>query len=129
MKSASKPASDSGEPDSLLWVDKYRPLTLRQLIGQQGDRSNMNKLLKWLRNWHRNLASYSGMSESLHIVPRCTPMYTCCIEELEWLRHCWLAVPPLSIALMFVKRTSSGYCVCNMHDMSTLDAVSECDGW
>ncbi|XP_065174937.1 replication factor C subunit 1-like isoform X2 [Sycon ciliatum] len=53
VKSAASSAESSG-PESVLWVDKYRPRTLKQLIGQQGDRSNMNKLLKWLRNWHRN---------------------------------------------------------------------------
>ncbi|XP_038051996.1 replication factor C subunit 1-like isoform X1 [Patiria miniata] len=47
------PATDqSGE--SLLWVDKYKPQNMKQLIGQQGDRSCANKLLKWLKRWHDN---------------------------------------------------------------------------
>ena len=41
--------------ESLLWVDKYKPTNLRQIIGQQGDRSNAKKLLTWLQNWHANL--------------------------------------------------------------------------
>ncbi|PSN56812.1 Replication factor C subunit 1 [Blattella germanica] len=37
-----------------LWVDKYKPTSVKQIIGQQGDRSNVKKLLKWLGNWHSN---------------------------------------------------------------------------
>lgn len=44
----------SGEGASLLWVDKYRPRTLKAVIGQQGDQSCANKLLRWLQNWHRH---------------------------------------------------------------------------
>ncbi|XP_040583875.1 replication factor C subunit 1 [Lepeophtheirus salmonis] len=39
--------------ESLLWVDKYKPMNLKNIIGQQGDRSNMRKLLEWLRNWSK----------------------------------------------------------------------------
>ncbi|XP_020610634.1 replication factor C subunit 1-like [Orbicella faveolata] len=46
------PAS-KGEP-SLLWVDKYRPRSVKQIIGQQGDKSNMRKLMNWLRDWEKN---------------------------------------------------------------------------
>lgn len=38
-----------------LWVDKYKPTSTKQIIGQQGDRSSLNKLIKWLKNWHYNL--------------------------------------------------------------------------
>uniref|UniRef100_A0A8D0GRX0 Replication factor C subunit 1 n=1 Tax=Sphenodon punctatus TaxID=8508 RepID=A0A8D0GRX0_SPHPU len=49
------PATSKGSGDGgLLWVDKYRPTSLRTIIGQQGDQSCANKLLRWLRNWHRN---------------------------------------------------------------------------
>uniref|UniRef100_A0A914HD78 AAA+ ATPase domain-containing protein n=1 Tax=Globodera rostochiensis TaxID=31243 RepID=A0A914HD78_GLORO len=33
------------------WADKYRPTSLKQLIGQQTDKSCANKLLFWLKNW------------------------------------------------------------------------------
>ncbi|XP_041642033.1 replication factor C subunit 1 [Cheilinus undulatus] len=56
--SSSAPASSSlsvtGEDASLLWVDKYRPRSLKTVIGQQGDQSCANKLLRWLQNWHKN---------------------------------------------------------------------------
>jgi len=41
------------QPHSL-WADKYKPLSTKQIIGQQGDRSNMKKLMKWLQEWHSN---------------------------------------------------------------------------
>ncbi|XP_054713942.1 replication factor C subunit 1-like isoform X2 [Uloborus diversus] len=37
-----------------MWVDKYKPTTVKQIIGQQGDKSNAKKLLHWLLNWHKN---------------------------------------------------------------------------
>ncbi|XP_058693109.1 replication factor C subunit 1 isoform X3 [Poecile atricapillus] len=40
--------------EKLLWVDKYKPVSLKAIIGQQGDQSCANKLLRWLRNWHKN---------------------------------------------------------------------------
>ncbi|KAA0722360.1 Replication factor C subunit 1 A1-P145 [Triplophysa tibetana] len=49
--SHSIPESDG---NSLLWVDKYRPRSLKNLIGQQGDQSCANKLIRWLQNWHRH---------------------------------------------------------------------------
>ncbi|KAL3078183.1 hypothetical protein niasHS_012070 [Heterodera schachtii] len=36
------------------WADKYRPISLKQLIGQQTDKSCANKLLFWLKNWAKN---------------------------------------------------------------------------
>jgi replication factor C subunit 1 len=29
---------------------------MKQIIGQQGDKSNARKLLMWLRDWHKNRA-------------------------------------------------------------------------
>ncbi|XP_062431439.1 replication factor C subunit 1 isoform X2 [Rhea pennata] len=40
--------------EKLLWVDKYKPTSLKAIIGQQGEQSCANKLLRWLRNWHKN---------------------------------------------------------------------------
>lgn len=49
--------SVSGEDASLLWVDKYRPFSLKAVLGQQGDQSCANKLLRWLKNWYKNNGS------------------------------------------------------------------------
>lgn len=39
-----------------MWVDKYKPKTTKQIIGQQGDKSNCRKLAVWLQDWHKNRA-------------------------------------------------------------------------
>ncbi|XP_060772501.1 replication factor C subunit 1 [Neoarius graeffei] len=56
----STPSVAQDEGNSLLWVDKYRPRSLKNLIGQQGEQSCANKLLKWLKNWHK---IHSGSSK------------------------------------------------------------------
>lgn len=40
-----------------MWVDKYKPTGMKNIIGQTGDKSNAKKLLNWLNNWHKNRAS------------------------------------------------------------------------
>ncbi|XP_064079076.1 replication factor C subunit 1-like [Macrobrachium nipponense] len=42
----------SGE--TLMWVDKYKPVNVKNIIGQQGDKSNVKKLSVWLQNWKKN---------------------------------------------------------------------------
>ncbi|KAM9330406.1 replication factor C subunit 1 [Gastrophryne carolinensis] len=44
----------NAQAESLLWVDKYRPTSLKAIIGQQGDQSCANKLIRWLKDWHKN---------------------------------------------------------------------------
>ncbi|XP_059086267.1 replication factor C subunit 1-like [Tigriopus californicus] len=38
---------------SQLWVDKYKPVNLKHVIGQQGEKSNLRKLQTWLQHWPR----------------------------------------------------------------------------
>lgn len=35
-------------------MEKYKPLTLKQIIGQTGEKSNVNKLVNWLKSWYSN---------------------------------------------------------------------------
>jgi len=57
--------SSSGEVGATeLWVEKYRPLSSKNVIGQQGDRSNMNKLKIWLRDWNSNHLNANGKKSS-----------------------------------------------------------------
>ena len=37
-----------------LLVDKYKPITMKHIVGQHGDRSPANKLFAWLKNWDNN---------------------------------------------------------------------------
>ena len=45
-----------------MWVDRYRPKTSKNIIGQQGEKSCAKKLAQWLRDWHKNRAGASGTS-------------------------------------------------------------------
>ena len=42
------------EHEQLMWVDKYRPQSTKHIIGQQGEKSCVRKLLKWLQDWEQN---------------------------------------------------------------------------
>lgn len=35
-------------------ADKYKPRTLKSLIGQQGEKSCVQKLIVWLRDWYQH---------------------------------------------------------------------------
>ncbi|CAF2618224.1 unnamed protein product [Rotaria sp. Silwood2] len=59
----SKPIDDPGPTitpitsaaeSNLLWVDKYKPQTIKNLIGQQGEKSCVQKLIVWLRDWYKH---------------------------------------------------------------------------
>ncbi|KAF5269164.1 hypothetical protein FQR65_LT02464 [Abscondita terminalis] len=43
--------------NNLSWTDKYKPKSVKNIIGQQTDKSNMRKLLHWLENWFKNHGS------------------------------------------------------------------------
>ncbi|KAL0125553.1 hypothetical protein PUN28_004575 [Cardiocondyla obscurior] len=50
-------------------VEKYRPKTMKQIIGQQGDKSCAHNLYVWLRDWHKNRQDpkvQSGTSKQTH---------------------------------------------------------------
>uniref|UniRef100_A0A0K0F6Z1 Replication factor C subunit 1 (inferred by orthology to a human protein) n=1 Tax=Strongyloides venezuelensis TaxID=75913 RepID=A0A0K0F6Z1_STRVS len=49
-----KSISDKKMPKDKLWVDKYTPKTLKELVNQQTDKSQANKLLNWLNEWYKN---------------------------------------------------------------------------
>ena len=51
-----KSTSDQSS-SSIMWVDKYKPTGMKNIIGQTGDKSNAKKLLNWLNNWHKNRAT------------------------------------------------------------------------
>lgn len=42
---------------SELWVDKYKPTSIRSLIGQNGAQSPANRLLNWLSSWHSSFSA------------------------------------------------------------------------
>ena len=48
--------SFEGDGECLLWVDKYKPKEMKEIVGQHGDKSNAKKLKKWLMDWRDNHA-------------------------------------------------------------------------
>ncbi|KAI5635826.1 ATPase family associated with various cellular activities (AAA) domain-containing protein [Phthorimaea operculella] len=40
--------------NSIMWVEKYKPQNIKQIIGQHGDASNVKKLMNWLTKWYVN---------------------------------------------------------------------------
>ncbi|CEF68035.1 Replication factor C subunit 1 [Strongyloides ratti] len=48
------------KPKDQIWVDKYSPKTLKELINQTTDKSPANKLLHWLKCWKENNLGENG---------------------------------------------------------------------
>ncbi|KAL7981688.1 hypothetical protein Chor_010883 [Crotalus horridus] len=46
--------SNKNRGEVLLWVDKYKPTSIKTIIGQQSEQSCAHKLLRWLKNWQKN---------------------------------------------------------------------------
>lgn len=74
--------------DCQLWVDRYKPTTLKAIIGQQGDKSNMNKLITWLRNWPKNNIFNNGKR-----VPK-PPPFGSQNDDGSWAKAALLSGPP-----------------------------------
>ncbi|KRZ26961.1 Replication factor C subunit 1 [Trichinella pseudospiralis] len=51
MSSDVKLDTTTGDGQAVMWVDKYKPKSIKQVIGQHGPKSCLNKLLNWLRHW------------------------------------------------------------------------------
>ncbi|XP_034486771.1 replication factor C subunit 1 [Drosophila innubila] len=46
---------DESKPEdtkNMAWVDKYKPSTIKDIVGQAGPASNVNKLMNWLSKWY-----------------------------------------------------------------------------
>jgi replication factor C subunit 1 len=51
--------SEYGINSTTALVEKYRPKELKQIIGQNGEKSNAKKLQYWLANWYKNHGKHS----------------------------------------------------------------------
>ncbi|XP_053680616.1 replication factor C subunit 1 [Anopheles nili] len=40
--------------DNMAWVDKYKPTSTKQIVGQAGTSSNVQRLTVWLSSWYKN---------------------------------------------------------------------------
>jgi len=54
QKCSDSESATSPSDSSILWVDHHKPTNLREIIGQQGDKSSARKLYVWLSNWRDN---------------------------------------------------------------------------
>ncbi|CAL7935102.1 unnamed protein product [Xylocopa violacea] len=50
-------------------VEKYRPKSMKQILGQQGDKSNVKKLYTWLMNWHKNHGGQQNQAKRIKPSP------------------------------------------------------------
>merc|ERR1719402_1924999 len=93
------PSSGPGEVE--LWVDKYKPANCKSIIGQQGDKSNMNKLKVWLRDWNKNHLNLNGKKGA----PKPAP-WGVANDNGAWAKCSLLSGPP------GVGKTTTAYLVC-----------------
>ena len=70
-------------------MDKYRPLASKNIIGQQGDRSNMNKLKIWLRDWTQHHGAASGGKKASK-----PPPWGAASDNGSWAKCALLSGPP-----------------------------------
>lgn len=45
--------------NNMSWTDKYKPQSIKDIIGQQGNDSSMRKLYNWLQNWYKTFPKKS----------------------------------------------------------------------
>merc|ERR1719209_1000496 len=100
LSAISQPAT-YGEGQVELWVDKYKPSNCKSIIGQQGDKSNMNKLKVWLRDWNKNHLNLNGKKSA----PKPAP-WGVANDNGAWAKCSLLSGPP------GVGKTTTAYLVC-----------------
>ncbi|KAM8704543.1 hypothetical protein ACLKA7_009056 [Drosophila subpalustris] len=45
-------ANNNVDDTNVAWVDKYKPNSIKDIVGQAGPASNVNKLMNWLSKWY-----------------------------------------------------------------------------
>ena len=75
--------------ESKLWVDKYKPANVKSIIGQQGDKSNMAKLITWLKAWDK----HHGPGATGKPPPR-PPPWGAGSDNGHWAKAALLSGPP-----------------------------------
>ena len=80
---------NSSEKVSQLWVEKYKPTGTKNIIGQQGDRSNLKKLQNWLKGWdkHHGIAAVGKP-------PTRPPPWGASKDDGAWAKAALLSGPP-----------------------------------
>lgn len=97
----SEQSATYGEGQVDLWVDKYKPTACKSIIGQQGEKSNMNKLKIWLRDWNKNHMNLNGKKAAAKPAP-----WGVANDSGAWAKCALLSGPP------GVGKTTTAYLVC-----------------
>uniref|UniRef100_A0A914Z3P2 AAA+ ATPase domain-containing protein n=1 Tax=Panagrolaimus superbus TaxID=310955 RepID=A0A914Z3P2_9BILA len=69
IPSKALPALPPPKRAELPWVDKYKPASLKDMVGQGTPASPTNKLLKWLKEWAKNNLGVGGMIKKVKPSP------------------------------------------------------------
>ena len=69
-------------------MEKYKPTNLKQIIGQQGDKSNMRKLTNWIQNWSKYHATPGAKA------PPRPPPWNSGADNGVWAKAALLSGPP-----------------------------------
>ena len=80
---------NSSEKVSQLWVEKYKPTGTKNIIGQQGDRSNLKKLQNWLKGWDK----HHGIAATGKPLAR-PPPWGASKDDGAWAKAALLSGPP-----------------------------------
>ncbi|KAH8855108.1 Replication factor C subunit 1 [Schistosoma japonicum] len=114
-----------GPKSSELWVDKYKPNSIRSLIGQNGAQSPANRLLAWLSSWHLNFSS--GLKTKAY--SSAPPWGPSSSDDGKWARAALLSGPPgigkTSTAILVCKELGYTYCEFNASDCRSKRCLSE----
>ncbi|CAH8431550.1 unnamed protein product [Schistosoma turkestanicum] len=108
-----------------LWVDKYKPMSIRSLIGQNGAQSPANRLLNWLSSWHSNFSA--GLKAKAY--SSAPPWGPSSSDDGKWARAALLSGPPgigkTSTAALVCKELGYTYCEFNASDCRSKRCLSE----
>ena len=113
--------SEVGAGETELFVDKYKPSNCKAIIGQQGEKSNMNKLKSWLAGWNKNHLNTGGKKAA----PKPAP-WGVSNDNGAWAKCALLSGPPgvgkTTTAYLVAKEL--GYDVVEMNASDTRSKVS-----
>ncbi|KAL5103698.1 Replication factor C subunit 1 [Taenia crassiceps] len=95
-----------------LWVEKYRPRTRKELVGQNGAASPANRLYAWLSSWQEDYASGNKAKSYSSAPPWATVGSS---DSGAWARAALLSGPP------GVGKTSTALVVCAELNLFTIE--------
>ncbi|KAF7256911.1 hypothetical protein EG68_05660 [Paragonimus skrjabini miyazakii] len=105
-------------PSNLLWVEKYKPTSRRNLIGQTGPSSPASRLYEWLSAWHGHFSA----GAKAHAYSSAPPWASGSTgDDGKWARAALLSGPP------GIGKTSSTSIVCTELGFATCELnASDC---